>query len=74
MVVAHEVGHVLGLETPVYTGSLTVWQPDPNKDGIIGWERPDTIPCWKQWFDLKQGPPDRFSHEHIRDLRESAGD
>jgi len=71
---AHEVGHLFGLNHAKYDGSWETWEPDLDKDGIMSWDKPRSMSCSKQWYDLTGPPPDRFSYENIKYLRESATD
>ncbi len=73
-IAVHEVGHLLGLHHADYDGSWTTWEPDPDEDGIMGWEKPDAMSCHKQWYDLTQPSPNRFSYANLKYLRESATD
>ena len=69
--VSHEVAHCLGLSHSEYVDSF-----EDSKDGIMGWNKPLTTSCWKDWFDLvwDHTSPDRFSYYHISYLRGSATD
>jgi len=69
--VSHEVGHCFDLSHADYADEF-----EADKDGIMGWNKPWDIPCYKEWYDLVWGheSPDRFSYQNIADLRSSATD
>jgi len=74
-IVSHEVGHLFGLEHSEYDPATGF---EEDRDGIMGWKDNDMrdYTCIKEWMDLlgSHTSPDRFSDQHINDLRDWVND
>ena len=74
-IVSHEVGHLFGLEHSEYDPATGF---EETRDGIMGWKDNDMrdYTCIKEWFDLlgSHTSPNRFSDQHINDLRDWVND